>query len=157
MKTFAKVIREGQNFYIQHTPSRGEYDSMESIIGDEEIVVNMQNNKKEYESGYLFITQNPSSKDICVSNFLLQKTVVEGLTRTGIYSRLKEVKKGSEIYVMYYDASLYVDNKPIMLNLIWASSVIEQDPDNDSRIKLSRDVAKLIPKVKNNKKIEQYF
>lgn len=25
MKTFAKVIREGQNFYIQHTPSRGVY------------------------------------------------------------------------------------------------------------------------------------
>lgn len=36
MKTFAKVIREGQNFYIQHTPSRGEFDSMESVIGDEE-------------------------------------------------------------------------------------------------------------------------
>lgn len=42
MKTFAKVIREGQNFYIQHTPSRGKYDSMESVIGDDEIVVKMQ-------------------------------------------------------------------------------------------------------------------
>lgn len=156
MKTFAKVIREGQNFYIQHTPSRGVYDSMESVIGDEEIVVKMQNNRKEYESGYLFITKNPSSKDLCVSNFLLQKTVVEGLTRTGIYNRLKEVKKGSEIYVMYYNAKSYVDNKPIMLNLIWAASVVD-NLDNDSRIKLSRDVAKLIPKVKNNKKIEQYF
>lgn len=156
MKTFAKVIREGQNFYIQHTPSRGVYDSMESVIGDEEIVVKMQNNRKEYESGYLFITKNPSSKDLCVSNFLLQKTVVEGLTRAGIYNRLKEVKKGSEIYVMYYNAKSYVDNKPIMLNLIWAASVVD-NLDNDSRIKLSRDVAKLIPKVKNNKKIEQYF
>lgn len=156
MKTIAKVIREGQNFYIQHTPSRGVYDSMESVIGDEEIVVKMQNNKKEYESGYLFITKNPSSKDLCVSNFLLQKTVVEGLTRAGIYNRLKEVKKGSEIYVMYYNAKSYVDNKPIMLNLIWAASVVDH-LDNDSRIKLSRDVTKLIPKVKNNKKIEQYF
>ena len=27
MKTFAKIIREGQKFYIQHAPSRGEYDS----------------------------------------------------------------------------------------------------------------------------------
>lgn len=156
MKTFAKIIREGQNFYIQHTPSRGGYDSMESVIGDDEIVVKMQNNRKEYESGYLYITKNPSSEDLCVSNFLLQKTVVEGLTRAGIYSRLKEVKMGSEIYVMYYNAKSYVDNKPIMLNLIWAASVVD-NLDNDSRIKLSRDVAKLIPKVKNNKKIEQYF
>lgn len=156
MKIFAKVIREGQKFYIQHTPSRGKYDSMESVIGDEEIVVKMQNNRKEYESGYLFITKNPSSEDLCVSNFLLQKTVVEGLTRAGIYNRLKEVKKGSEIYVMYYNAKSYVDNKPIMLNLIWAASVVD-NLDNDSRIKLSRNVAKLIPKVKNNKKIEQYF
>lgn len=145
MKTFAKVIREGQNFYIQHTPSRGVYDSMESVIGDEEIVVNMQNNKKEYESGYLYITKNPSSEDLCVSNFLLQKTVVEGLTRAGIYSRLKEVKMGSEIYVMYYNAKSYVDNKPIMLNLIWAASVVDH-LDNDSRIKLSRDVARLVPR-----------
>lgn len=156
MKTFAKVIREGQNFYIQHTPSRGEYDSMESIIGDEEIVVKMQNNRKEYESGYLFITKNLSDESMCISNFLLQKTVVEGLTRAGIYNRLKEVKKGSEIYVMYYNAKSYVDNKPIMLNLIWAASVVDH-LDNDSRLKLSRDVTKLIPQVKNNKKIEQYF
>lgn len=156
MKTFAKVTREGQKFYIQHTPSRGRYDSMESVIGDDEIIIKMQNNRKGYESGYLFITKNPSSKDLCVSNFLLQKTVVEGLTRAGIYSHLKEVKKGSEIYVMYYDAKLYT-NKPIKLNLIWAASVIDQDLDNDSRIKLSRDITKLIPKVKNNKKIEQYF
>lgn len=148
MKTFAKVIREGQNFYIQHTPSRGVYDSMESVIGDEEIVIKMLDNRKEYESGYLFITKNPSSKDLCVSNFLLQKTVVEGLTRAGIYNRLKEVKKGSEIYVMYYNAKSYVDNKPIMLNLIWASCIIDQDLDNDSRIKLSRDVARLIPRYR---------
>jgi len=145
MKTFAKVTREGQKFYIQHTQSRGVYDSMESVIGDDEIVIKMLDNRKEYESGYLFITKNPSSKDLCVSNFLFKKAV-EGLTRAGIHSRLKEVKKGSEIYVMYYDASLYVDNKPIMLNLIWASCVIDH-LDNDSRIKLSRDVAKLIPKV----------
>lgn len=145
MKTIAKVIREGQNFYIQHTPSRGVYDSMESVIGDDEIIIKMLDNRKGYESGYLFITQNPSSEDLCVSNFLLQKTVVEGLTRAGIYSRLKEVRKGSEIYVMYYDAKLYTD-KPVQLDLIWASSVIEQDPDNDSRIKLSRNVAKLIPR-----------
>lgn len=156
MKTIAKVIREGQNFYIQHTPSRGVYDSMESVIGDDEIVVKMQNNRKEYESGYLYITKNLSDESMCVSNFLLQKTVVEGLTRAGIYSRLKEVKMGSEIYVMYYNAKSYVDNKPIMLNLIWAASVVDH-LDNDSRIKLSRDVTKLIPKVKNNKKIEQYF
>lgn len=145
MKTFAKVTREGQKFYIQHTPSRGVYDSMESVIGDDEIVVNMQNNKKEYESGYLFITKNPSSKDLCVSNFLLQKTVVEGLTRTGIYNRLKEVKKGSEIYVMYYNAKSYT-GKPVKLDLIWASCIIDQDLDNDSRIKLSRGVARLVPR-----------
>lgn len=145
MKTFAKVIREGQNFYIQHTPSRGVYDSMESVIGDDEIVVNMQNNKKEYESGYLYITKNLSDESMCVSNFLLQKTVVEGLTRDGIYSRLKEVKMGSEIYVMYYNAKSYLDNKPIMLNLIWAASVVDH-LDNDSRLKLSRDVARLIPR-----------
>lgn len=148
MKTIAKVTRKGQNFYIQHTPSRGEYDSMESIIGDEEIVVKMQNNRKEYESGYLFITKNPSSKGLCVSNFLLQKTVVEGLTRAGIYSRLKEVKMGSEIYVMYYNAKSYLDNKPIMLNLIWASCIIDQDLDKDSRIKLSRDIARLVPRYR---------
>lgn len=155
MKTIAKVIREGQNFYIQHTPSRGEYDSMESIIGDEEIVVKMQNNRKEYESGYLYITKNLSDESMCVSNFILQNRLL-GLTRAGIYNHLKEVKKRSEIYVMYYNAKSYVDNKPIMLNLIWAASVVD-NLDNDSRIKLSRDVAKLIPKVKNNKKIEQYF
>lgn len=145
MKTIAKVTRKGQNFYIQHTPSRGKYDSMESVIGDDEIVVKMQNNRKEYESGYLYITKNPSSEDLCVSNFLLQKTVVEGLTRAGIYSRLKEVKMGSEIYVMYYNAKSYLDNKPIMLNLIWAASVVDH-LDNDSRIKLSRDVARLVPR-----------
>lgn len=156
MKTFAKVIRKGQKFYIQHTPSRGKYDSMESVIGDDEIIIKMLDNRKGYESGYLFITQNPSSEDLCVSNFLLQKTVVEGLTRAGIYSRLKEVKMGSEIYVMYYNAKSYLDNKPIMLNLIWAASVVDH-LDNDSRLKLSRDVTKLIPQVKNNKKIEQYF
>lgn len=78
------------------------------------------------------------------------------LTRAGIYSRLKEVKMGSEIYVMYYNAKSYLDNKPIMLNLIWAASVVDH-LDNDSRLKLSRDVTKLIPQVKNNKKIEQYF
>lgn len=26
MKTFAKIIRDGQKFYIQLTPSRGVYD-----------------------------------------------------------------------------------------------------------------------------------
>ena len=145
MKTIAKVTREGQNFYIQHTPSRGVYDSMESVIGDDEIVVKMQNNRKEYESGYLFITKNPSSKDLCVSNFLLQKTVVEGLTRTGIYNRLKEVKSGCEVYIMYYNAKLYT-GKPVKLGLIWASCIIDQDLDNDSRIKLSRDVARLVPR-----------
>lgn len=155
MKTIAKVIREGQNFYIQHTPSRGEYDSMESVIGDDEIVVKMQNNRKEYESGYLYITKNLSDESMCVSNFILQNRLL-GLTRAGIYNHLKEVKKRSEIYVMYYNAKSYVDNKPIMLNLIWAASVVDH-LDNDSRIKLSRDVTKLIPKVKNNKKIEQYF
>lgn len=145
MKTFAKVTREGQKFYIQHTPSRGKYDSMESVIGDDEIVVKMQNNRKEYESGYLFITKNPSSEDLCASNFLLQKTLIEVLTRAGVYSRLKDVKKGSEIYVMYYNAKLYTNNKPIMLNLIWAASVVDH-LDNDSRIKLSRDIAGLIPR-----------
>lgn len=147
MKTIAKIIRKGQNFYIVHTPSKGEYDSMESVIGDDEIVVKMLDNRKEYESGYLYITKNLSSEDLCVSNFLLQKTVVEGLTRAGIYSRLKEVKMGSEIYVMYYNAKSYLDNKPIMLNLIWAASVVDH-LDNDSRIKLSRNVAKLIPRNK---------
>jgi hypothetical protein len=144
MKTFAKVIREGQNFYIQHTPSRGEYDSMESIIGDEEIVVKMQNNRKEYESGYLYITKNLSDESMCVSNFILQNRLL-GLTRAGIYNHLKEVKSGCEVYIMYYDAKLYT-GKPVKLDLIWASSVLDQNLDNNSRIKLSRDVARLIPR-----------
>lgn len=155
MKTIAKVIREGQNFYIQHTPSRGEYDSMESVIGDDEIVVKMQNNRKEYESGYLYITKNLSDESMCVSNFILQNRLL-GLTRAGIYNHLKEVKSGCEVYIMSYNAKLYT-GKPVKLDLIWASCIIDQDLDNDSRIKLSRDVTKLIPKVKNNKKIEQYF
>lgn len=144
MKTIAKVIREGQNFYIQHTPSRGEYDSMESIIGDEEIVVKMQNNRKEYESGYLYITKNLSDESMCVSNFILQNRLI-GLTRAGIYNHLKEVKSGCEVYIMYYDAKLY-KGRPVKLDLIWASCVIDQDLDNDCRIKLSRDVARLIPR-----------
>lgn len=155
MKTFAKVIREGQNFYIQHTPSRGVYDSMESIVGEEEIVIKMKNNKKGYESGYLYITKNLSDEGLCISNFILQNRLI-GLTRAGIYNHLKEIKSGCEVYIMYYDAKLYT-GKPVKLDLIWASCIIDQDLDNDSRIKLSRDVARLIPKVKNNKKIEQYF
>lgn len=146
MKTFAKIFREGQSFYIQHTPSRGKYDSMESVIGDDEIIIKMLDNRKGYESGYLFITQNPSSEDLCVSNFLLQKTVVEGLTRAGIYSRLKEIGVGYEIYIMYYNAKLYA-GKPVKLDLIWAASVVD-NLDNDSRIKLSRDVARLVPRYK---------
>ena len=144
MKTIAKVTRKGQKFYIQHTPSRGEYDSMESIIGDEEIVVKMQNNRKEYESGYLYITKNLSDESMCVSNFILQNRLL-GLTRAGIYNHLKEVKSGCEVYIMYYDAKLY-KGRPVKLDLIWASCVIDQDLDNDSRIKLSRDVARLIPR-----------
>ena len=144
MKTFAKVIREGQKFYIQHTPSRGEYDSMESVIGDDEIVVKMQNNRKEYESEYLYITKNLSDESMCVSNFILQNRLI-GLTRAGIYNHLKEVKSGCEVYIMYYDAKLYT-GKPVKLDLIWASCIIDQDLDNDSRIKLSRDVARLIPR-----------
>ena len=154
MKTFAKVIREGQKFYIQHTPSRGKYDSMESVIGDDEIIIKMQNNRKEYESGYLYITKNLSDEGLCVSNFILQNRLL-GLTRAGIYNHLKEVKSGCEVYIMSYNAKLYM-GKPVQLDLIWAASVVDH-LDNDSRIKLSRDVAKLIPKVKNNKKIEQYF
>lgn len=144
MKTIAKVIREGQNFYIQHTPSRGVYDSMESVIGDDEIVVKMQNNRKEYESGYLYITKNLSDESMCVSNFILQNRVL-GLTRAGIYNHLKEVKSGCEVYIMSYDAKLYT-GKPVKLDLIWASSVLDQNLDNNSRIKLSRDVARLIPR-----------
>lgn len=144
MKTIAKVIREGQNFYIQHTPSRGVYDSMESVIGDEEIVVKMQNNKKEYESGYLYITKNLSDESMCVSNFILQNRLL-GLTRAGIYNHLKEVKSGCEVYIMSYNAKLYT-GKPVQLDLIWASCIIDQDLDNDCRIKLSRDVARLIPR-----------
>lgn len=143
MGTFAKIIRKGQDFYIQHTPNRGEYDS----IRNEEIVVRMLDNKKGYESGYLFIIQNPSSKGICVFNFLLQNNLAAGLTRTSIYRRLRELEKGSEIYVMYYNARLHT-NKPIKLNLIWASCVIDQDLDNDSRMELSRNVANLIPRNK---------
>lgn len=146
MKTFAKVIREGQNFYIQHTPSRGEYDSMESIIGDEEIVVKMQNNRKEYESGYLYITKNLSDEGLCISNFILQNRLI-GLTRAGIYNHLKEVKSGCEVYIMSYNAKLYT-GKPVKLDLIWASCVIDQNLDNDSRIKLSRDVARLVPRYR---------
>ena len=146
MKTFAKVIREGQNFYIQHTPSRGVYDSMESVIGDDEIVVKMQNNRKEYESGYLYITKNLSDESMCVSNFILQNRLI-GLTRAGIFNQLKEVKSGCEVYIMYYDAKLYT-GKPVELDLIWASSVLDQDLDNDSRIKLSRDIARLVPRYR---------
>ena len=144
MKTIAKVIREGQNFYIQHTPSRGEYDSMESVIGDDEIVVKMQNNRKEYESGYLYITKNLSDESMCVYNFILQNRLI-GLTRAGIYNHLKEVKSGCEVYIMSYNAKLYM-GKPVKLDLIWASCIIDQDLDNESRIKLSRDVARLIPR-----------
>lgn len=144
MKTFAKVIREGQKFYIQHTPSRGKYDNIESVIGDDEIVVKMQNNRKEYESGYLYITKNLSDESMCVSNFILQNRLI-GLTRAGIYNHLKEVKSGCEVYIMYYDAKLYT-GKPVKLGLIWASCIIDQDLDNDSRIKLSRDVARLVPR-----------
>lgn len=146
MKTFAKVIREGQNFYIQHTPSRGVYDSMESVIGDDEIVVKMQNNRKEYESGYLYITKNLSDESMCVSNFILQNRLI-GLTRAGIYNHLKEVKSGCEVYIMYYDAKLYT-GKPVQLDLIWTSCIIDQDLDNNSRIKLSRDIARLVPKYR---------
>ena len=146
MKTIAKVIREGQNFYIQHTPSRGEYDSMESIIGDEEIVVKMKNNRKEYESGYLYITKNLSDESMCVSNFILQNRLL-GLTRAGIYNHLKEVKSGCEVYIMYYNTKLYT-GKPVKLDLIWASCVIDQDLDNDSIIKLSRDIARLVPRYR---------
>lgn len=144
MKTFAKVIREGQKFYIQHTPSRGKYDNIESVIGDDEIVVKMQNNRKEYESGYLYITKNLSDESMCVSNFILQNRLI-GLTRAGIYNHLKEVKSGCEVYIMYYDAKLYT-GKPVKLDLIWASCVIDQNLDNNSRIKLSREVARLIPR-----------
>lgn len=144
MKTIAKVTREGQNFYIVHTPSRGVYDSMESVIGDDEIVVKMQNNRKEYESGYLYITKNLSDEGLCISNFILQNRFI-GLTRAGIYNHLKEVKNGCEVYIMYYDAKLYT-GKPVKLDLIWASSVLDQNLDNNSRIKLSRDVARLIPR-----------
>jgi hypothetical protein len=146
MKTIAKVIREGQNFYIQHTPSRGRYDSMESVIGDDEIVVKMQNNRKEYESGYLYITKNLSDESMCVSNFILQNRLL-GLTRAGIYNHLKEVKSGCEVYIMSYNAKLYM-GKPVKLDLIWASCIIDQDLDNDSRIKLSRDIARLIPRYR---------
>ena len=144
MKTIAKIFKEGQDFYIQHTPSRGEYDNIESV-GDEDIVIKMLDNKKEYESGYLFISKNLSEEDLCVSNFILQNKLV-GLTRTGIYNHLKEVKSGCEVYIMYYNAKLY-KGKPVKLDLIWASCVIDQDLDNDSRIKLSRDIARLVPKV----------
>lgn len=144
MKTFAKVTRKGQNFYIQHTPSRGVYNSMESVIGDEEIVVKMQNNKKGYESGYLYITKNLSDESLYVSNFILQNRLI-GLTRAGIYNHLKEVKSGCEVYIMYYNAKLYT-GKPVKLDLIWASCVIDQNLDNDSRIKLSRDIARLVPR-----------
>lgn len=117
---------------------------MESIIGDEEIVVKMQNNKKGYESGYLYITKNLSDESMCVSNFILQNRLL-GLTRAGIYNHLKEVKSGCEVYIMSYNAKLYM-GKPVKLDLIWASCIIDQDLDNDSRIKLSRDVARLIPR-----------
>jgi len=145
MAVFAKIIREGQNFYIVHTPSKGKYDNIESV-GNEEVVVKMLNNKKEYESGYIYITMNPSGEGLYVSNFILQNKLV-GLTRTGIYHQLKEAKDGSEIYVVYYNAKLY-KGKPVKLDLIWASCVIDQDLDNDSRIKLSRDVARLVPRYR---------
>lgn len=119
---------------------------MESIIGDEEIVVKMLDNKKRYESGYLFITKNPSSEGLLTYNFILQNRLL-ALTRAGIYNRLKEVKSGCEVYIMYYDAKLYT-GKPVKLDLIWASCIIDQDLDNDSRIKLSRDIARLVPRYR---------
>lgn len=143
MKTIAKIFRKGQNFYIVHTPSKGEYDNI-GPIEDDEVVIKMQNNKKGYESGYLFITQGSSDEGMRVSDFILQNRLL-GFTRTGICNRLKEVKSGCEIYIMYYDAKLY-KGRPVKLDLVWASCVIDQDIDNDSRIKLSRDVARLIPK-----------
>lgn len=106
----------------------------------------MQNNRKEYESGYLYITKNLSDESMCVSNFILQNRLL-GLTRAGIYNHLKEVKSGCEVYIMYYNAKLYT-GKPVKLDLIWASCIIDQDLDNDSRIKLSRDVARLVPKYR---------
>lgn len=147
MKTFAKVTRKGQKFYIQPTPSRGVYDSTESVIGDDEIIIKMLDNRKGYESGYLFITKNPSSKDdMCVSDFLLQNNLAAGLIRTGIFKRLGELEKGSEIYVMYYNynARLRTD-RPIKLNLVWAAGVVDKDLDNNSRMVLSRVIARLIP------------
>lgn len=144
MKTFAKVTRKGQKFYIQHTPSRGKYDSMESVIGDDEIIIKMLDNRKGYESGYLFITKNLSDESMCASNFILQNRLIV-LTRAGIYNHLKEVKSGCEVYIMYYNAKLYT-GKPVKLDLIWASCIIDQDLDNDSRIKLSRDIARLVPR-----------
>lgn len=146
MKTIAKIIRKGQNFYIQHTPSRGKYDSMESVVGDEEVVVKMQDNKKGYESGYLYITKNLSDEGLCVSDFILQNRLL-GLTRAGIYNHLKEVKSSCEVYIMYYNAKLYT-GKLVKLDLIWASCIIDQDLDNDNRIKLSRDIARLVPRYR---------
>lgn len=120
---------------------------MVSGIGEEEIVVEILDNKKGYKSGYLFITQNPSSKDdMCVSDFLLQNNLAAGLIRTGIFKRLGELEKGSEIYVMYYNynARLHTD-RPIKLNLVWAAGVVDKDLDNNSRMVLSRVIARLIP------------
>ena len=91
MKTIAKIFRKGQNFYIQHTPSRGKYDNIESV-GNEEVVVKMQNNRKEYESGYLYITKNLSDESMCVSNFILQNRLI-WLTRAGIFNQLKVVAR----------------------------------------------------------------
>lgn len=145
MKIFGKVIRKGQDFYIQHTPSKGEYDSMGSIIGEEEIVVKMLGNKKGYESGYLYVIQDRSSGEMYNSNYIL-KNKVAGLTRAGISNNLKELKKGSDIYILYYSTNARTNmNKPIKLKLIWASGVLE-DLDKESRIELSKKVVRLIPK-----------
>lgn len=145
MKTFAKVVREGQNFYIQHTPSRGKYDSMGSIIGEEEIVIKMLGNKKGYESRYLYVIQDRSRGEMYNSNYIL-KNKVAGLTRAGISNNLKELKKGSDIYILYYSTDARTNmNKPIKLKLIWASGVLE-DLDKESRIELSKKVVRLIPK-----------
>lgn len=145
MKTIAKIIRKGQNFYIVHTPSRGVYDSMESVIGDDEIVVKMLGNKKGYESGYLYVIQDRSSDEMYNSNYIL-KNKVEGLTRAGISNNLKELKKGSDIYILYYSTNTRTNmDKPIKLKLILAFGVLE-DLDKDSRIELSKKVVRLIPK-----------
>lgn len=111
----------------------------------------MLGNKKGYESGYLYVIQDRSRGEMYNSNYIL-KNKVAGLTRAGISNNLKELKKGSDIYILYYSTNARTNmNKPIKLKLIWASGVLE-DLDKEGRIELSKKSSEINTKGINKKR-----